>query len=339
MKDFKELVITVLFGWLGIHRFMRGEIGLGILYFCTFGLFGIGYVFDIIACIYYFSNNFTNLKNSINENTKKCNELNDHIEELKNSYIDIRQIDYGQANYVDNSRYNFKRPQLKKIREKVNVYDCSLTICKNAQNQPFKYICKYFNIKPTEENLEKFEAVLNDFCAAEQGKILLKNERDNIINGISKNIPLLIRTFDKKNLIRKLGFEDIDFSNLYFPKYTFRYISAGGNSSMSCGITLDINNLERFVKYLADLVKFRKTAEGQRALMTTALRKQIKERDDYTCKCCGLSVREEPNLLLEIDHIIPVSKGGLTTESNLQTLCWRCNRSKGAKTVYTNNQY
>ena len=28
---------------------------------------------------------------------------------------------------------------------------------------------------------------------------------------------------------------------------------------------------------------------------------------------------------------LPVSKGGLTTEDNLQTLCWRCNRSKGAK--------
>ena len=100
---------------------------------------------------------------------------------------------------------------------------------------------------------------------------------------------------------------------------------------MSCGITFDINNLERFVKYLSELVKFRKTAEGQRALMTTSLRKYIKERDNYTCKCCGLSVKEEPNLLLEIDHIIPVSKGGLTTEENLQTLCWRCNRSKGAK--------
>ncbi len=331
VKDFKELVITIFLGWLGVHRFMRGEIGFGLLYLFTLGFFGIFYIFDVISCIYYLSNNFNDVKNSIIDNTQKCNELNNHIEELKNSYIDIKQIDYGQANFTDNSRYNFKRPQLKKLREKTNVYDCSLTICRNAQNQPFKYICKYFNIKPTEESLEKFESVLNDFCAAEQGKILLKNERDSIVNGISNKIPLFIKMWDKKNMIRKLGFEDIDFSNLYFPKYTFRYVSAGGNSSMSCGITFDINNLERFVKYLSELVKFRKTAEGQRALMTTSLRKYIKERDNYTCKCCGLSVKEEPNLLLEIDHIIPVSKGGLTTEENLQTLCWRCNRSKGAK--------
>lgn len=35
----------------------------------------------------------------------------------------------------------------------------------------------------------------------------------------------------------------------------------------------------------------------------------------------------------DIDDIVPVSKGGLTTEDNLQTLCWRCNRSKSNKTV------
>ncbi len=43
------------------------------------------------------------------------------------------------------------------------------------------------------------------------------------------------------------------------------------------------------------------------------------------------STKAEPNLLLEVDHIVPISKGGLTIEDNLQTLCWKCNRSKGAK--------
>lgn len=119
VKDFKELVITIFLGWLGVHRFMRGEIGFGLLYLFTLGFFGIFYIFDVISCIYYLSNNFNDVKNSIIDNTQKCNELNNHIEELKNSYIDIKQIDYGQANFTDNSRYNFKRPQLKKLREKL----------------------------------------------------------------------------------------------------------------------------------------------------------------------------------------------------------------------------
>ena len=67
-------------------------------------------------------------------------------------------------------------------------------------------------------------------------------------------------------------------------------------------------------------------SKKQRAAMTQDLREAIKKRDNYTCCKCGNSVFKEPNLLLEVDHIIPVSKGGLTVESNLQTLCWRCNR-------------
>lgn len=59
------------------------------------------------------------------------------------------------------------------------------------------------------------------------------------------------------------------------------------------------------------------------------LRPQILARDNYTCQKCGLSIYDEPNLLLEVDHIVPVSKWGQSTPENLQTLCWKCNRSKG----------
>lgn len=51
------------------------------------------------------------------------------------------------------------------------------------------------------------------------------------------------------------------------------------------------------------------------------------------CKCCGGSTKDGSHLLLEIDHIIPVSKGGLTEFSNLQTLFWRCNRKKSDNLV------
>lgn len=132
-------------------------------------------------------------------------------------------------------------------------------------------------------------------------------------------------------MTKKLGFEAIDLSDLYFPVYTFQYVSAGGNSSLKCDVKLNVENLNKFVDYLSNLVKFRKSVAGQRALMTSDLREKIKIRDNYTCQKCSLSADDERNLLLEIDHIIPLSKGGITSENNLQTLCWRCNRSKGSK--------
>ncbi len=69
----------------------------------------------------------------------------------------------------------------------------------------------------------------------------------------------------------------------------------------------------------------------ERNKMTKALRQRIIERDNYTCQICGNSTYNEPNLLLEVDHIIPISKGGKTVDNNLQCLCWKCNRSKGNK--------
>ena len=39
----------------------------------------------------------------------------------------------------------------------------------------------------------------------------------------------------------------------------------------------------------------------------------------------------EPHLLPEVDQVVPVSKGGLTAEDNLQTPCWRGNRTKSNK--------
>ena len=43
-----RFLITLFLGWAGIHKFMDKKIGMGILYLCTFGLFGIGWIIDII---------------------------------------------------------------------------------------------------------------------------------------------------------------------------------------------------------------------------------------------------------------------------------------------------
>lgn len=71
----------------------------------------------------------------------------------------------------------------------------------------------------------------------------------------------------------------------------------------------------------------------ERKKMTANLRKFILERDDYTCQYCGKSLHDDYNLKLEVDHIIPIDKGGKTDPSNLQTLCRKCNRSKGSKSM------
>ncbi|HHX61047.1 MAG TPA: TM2 domain-containing protein [Epulopiscium sp.] len=42
------LVLCIFFGAFGIHKFYVGKIGMGIIYFLTMGLFGFGWIIDII---------------------------------------------------------------------------------------------------------------------------------------------------------------------------------------------------------------------------------------------------------------------------------------------------
>ncbi len=290
--------------------------------------------YEIYVNIYFKSKRFRRAKDSIAHYTNNCNELNDHIESLKSTFVEITAPDYGESTLQDTSNFKMQRLNWRQQATSNCVYNCSASICKNAHDQPFKYICKYFNIKSNEDSLSAFEKVLNNFSAAEQGKVLLSNERDHIISRVRKSIPNLIMRFKRERVIHELGFHGVDLSDLYFPVYTFQYVSAGGNSSFRSDTKLDIQTLDRFIVYLSNLMTFRKSIAGQRALMTSILREKIKTRDGYTCRICNLSTSDEKNLLLEIDHIVPISKGGTTTEQNLQTLCWKCNRSKGARLMH-----
>ena len=55
------------------------------------------------------------------------------------------------------------------------------------------------------------------------------------------------------------------------------------------------------------------------------LRHKVFKRDGYRCRECGASNDETS---LEIDHIVPVARGGTNDIDNLQTLCRECNRMK-----------
>ena len=58
------------------------------------------------------------------------------------------------------------------------------------------------------------------------------------------------------------------------------------------------------------------------------LRFKVFQRDNFKCCVCGASPAKDPSVELQVDHIIPWSRGGETVLENLQTLCARCNLGK-----------
>lgn len=62
-----------------------------------------------------------------------------------------------------------------------------------------------------------------------------------------------------------------------------------------------------------------------RKAISKTLRFEVLKRDSFTCQYCGATA---PDVLLEIDHVIPVASGGPTDILNLVTACTECNRGK-----------
>lgn len=70
--------------------------------------------------------------------------------------------------------------------------------------------------------------------------------------------------------------------------------------------------------------------QAERKKVTSKLRFQVMARDKFTCQLCGALPKSSNNdIVLAVDHIIPVSKGGKTDPGNLHTLCNKCNSGKG----------
>jgi len=54
-------------------------------------------------------------------------------------------------------------------------------------------------------------------------------------------------------------------------------------------------------------------------------------RDGFRCHYCGAAPHKSPDVILNIDHIIPQVAGGLDLPNNLITACEQCNSEKAHK--------
>lgn len=65
---------------------------------------------------------------------------------------------------------------------------------------------------------------------------------------------------------------------------------------------------------------------------TKVNRWDILSRDGFVCHYCGMAA---PEVKLEVDHIIPVNKGGTDEPNNLIVACQKCNSQKRDKKLVT----
>ncbi len=282
---------------------------------------------------YYDSQDFKKIKDTCNSLMESQRDFNEYINEKAQSISSLFGSRIVRNETEVNDEYNYIRPYKKSITP--FTAEVSSAIFASAENNPLEYIVKYFypNKELYPDQIQKLQLLVEELETLKDAKQIIENYKKDYQQYII-DVPSFIMENDEDGFYERLGFANISESVLTV-EYKFSYTSGGGMAQRSFTIPMTEETIVELVNMLQGKLTMSAFAKEQRNMMTSKLRQLIKERDNYTCKFCGNSTFAEPNLLLEIDHIIPVAKGGCTVEDNLQTLCWKCNRQKSSKIIPT----
>ncbi len=206
---------------------------------------------------------------------------------------------YDNENFYNNvSGYDFLTYQLSFYKTQDKVLD---SIRKASENQ-FKY--------------KLYENEVKDRCK------LGEWDTDKLL----RNNNYLLKT-ERKLMNKLLKKPNTDFSimvTLILTNINDRYLQEKSSVFHSSAIESLIKRINKKSGYFyLDNDVWNSICAVERAKVTNKMRFAIYNRDHNRCRCCGSRNN------LEIDHIIPISKGGKTEYNNLQTLCHKCNQRKG----------
>ena len=279
----------------------------------------------------YDSPDFLKIKETCETLMSSQREFNEYISEKVQSISNLFGTRVIRNETINDDEYNYIRPYKKTITP--FTAEVSATVFASAENSPLEYVVKNFypNKKQYPEQIQKLQLLLEELETLKEAKHIIENYKTEYQQYL-RDVPDYVMQEDADGFYTRLGFANISEDVLTI-EYKFSYTSDGGFAKRSFTVPMTEETIAELINVLESKLTASAFSKEQRTLMTPKLREFIKNRDNYTCCQCGNSTYAEPNLLLEIDHIIPVSKGGLTEKSNLQTLCWKCNRSKSNKIV------
>lgn len=280
---------------------------------------------------YYDSPDFLKIKETCETLMSSQREFNEYISEKVQSISNLFGTRVIRNETINDDEYNYIRPYKKTITP--FTAEVSATVFASAENSPLEYVVKNFypNKKQYPEQIQKLQLLLEELETLKEAKHIIENYKTEYQQYL-RDVPDYVMQEDEDGFYTRLGFANISEDVLTI-EYKFSYTSDGGFAKRSFTVPMTEETIAELINVLESKLTASAFSKEQRTLMTPKLREFIKHRDNYTCCQCGNSTYAEPNLLLEIDHIIPVSKGGLTEKSNLQTLCWKCNRSKSNKII------
>lgn len=179
-----------------------------------------------------------------------------------------------------------------------------------------------------------FEMVKNEFPNdnVKKGSINPADYCYNLINLDKLNNKSLLdfNIFESQNNMYKYLGENYPYDKeiLHKPKSGEPYVIGRWiNGERILGATKTITKVDN--RLYKDLTSSNPLPHKTMREVGLKMRFLVMKRDNFKCCICGASPAKNGEVELEVDHIIPWSKGGETIIDNLQTLCSKCNRGKG----------
>jgi 5-methylcytosine-specific restriction enzyme A len=200
-------------------------------------------------------------------------------------------------------------------------------------------IIEFFSGYKQNVNIEKFKEMVADLMKI-TGSSLRRNDPAEILekNG---GFPNLFIFAHKTSFYDKYGNDESGYDAVVaIPTDELRKIQQGFSSQFLSEVakveyTASVDAIDIY-KFIGEFVKNGSLQTGitvygkqKRNVIPDEVRNELLSLANFACQECG--AKQSDGATLEVDHIIPVSKGGDDSLSNLQILCATCNRKKSNK--------
>lgn len=240
---------------------------------------------------------------------------NNNISKISTKIIAINKLlnSYDFAQILDNKRLIIEKEYSRKSYDRAIAKDVIFYHFDNNINDVLIDVRNAFN------NKKKYDDFLNKM------KEIKAETTEEIINQTKYTKEKFHKIEDR--VITKIVNNQSHYNISLVVKIC--YESQKGQVNVSKEAYFNCEQLFEYYDEWNNRKKYSANIKIERQIMNDNIRYNVLKRDNYTCQICGATAKEGAKL--HVDHIIPVSRGGKTVMSNLQTLCERCNMGKSNK--------
>jgi hypothetical protein len=184
--------------------------------FCLIGFFALMYINKIL---YFKSHKWKNVLSEYSDIINKINFINEKATAaIKNMYF-------------------------------YNQLECAKSVVKNAKSDPFKFTCKYFGLKSTEETIDLLTNLANNFEVLRNNLNAITVQKNHCVKQIATKIPFFVRLFET-NIEHRLQINNI--VTIKYPQYRFLYKTSLGNIRAEYIVEFNPKTIRQFIELMED---------------------------------------------------------------------------------------